>query len=437
MVWYDYLSYYINSFISVFILVECYNLLNSHKKFNIKDIGVIAFISLLFLLNTLLNYTLSKVIIFYLFLSICLKIIYKDSWKKVLISAVLIYLILMFVETICGMLMYFFPYSNAEEVNNVPLMKNTISTIIMLITLIFFIIKKVRNFIKKAIGFLCERKYITVVIFVVIITIFFSSITFKNALNYHSLSSLIINIIVFATTIIITFINIINLIKRNKAEEKEQILLDFMKKYEYVIDNDRINRHEMLNNLLIIKSFKNKNTKKFDELMDNLIEEYKNNKYLLPHNIYNLPSGLKGIIYYKIADMERLKINSSTNISKKVITKLDRIDSKVYTKICKILGIIIDNAIEAASATKDKEMIIEIYERNKNICFEISNSIKKKSLDINKINQKKYSSKGKNRGYGLYIVNKIIQNSKELELIQKVENKTFISILILKNSSKK
>lgn len=437
MVWYDYLSYYISSFFSVFVLVECYNLLNSHKKFSIKNIGVIAFISLLFLLNTLLNYTLSKVIVFYLFLSICLKIVYKDSWKKTLISSVLIYLILMFIETIFGLLLYYLPIANGMDINSKPLIKNTMSTIIMFFTLILFFISKFRYFINKAINYFCKKKYIIVVILITIITIFLSFITFKNALNFNSFYSLLLNIVVFTIVIIIIFINIINLIKRSKAEEKEQVLLDFMKKYEYVIDSDRINRHEMLNNLLIIKSFKNKNTKKFDELMDNLIEEYKNNKYSLPHNIYNLPSGLKGIIYYKIADMEQLKINSSTNISKRVITKLDNIDSKVYTKICKILGIIIDNAIEAAKNTKNKEIVIEIYEKNKNIYFEISNSIKKNNLDINKINQKKYSSKGKNRGYGLYIVNKIIQNSKELELIQKVENKTFISILKLKNSSTK
>ena len=50
-----------------------------------------------------------------------------------------------------------------------------------------------------------------------------------------------------------------------------------MSKYEKIIDEERINRHEMLNNLLMLKSFKNKNSKKYDDTINEIIKLYEKN----------------------------------------------------------------------------------------------------------------------------------------------------------------
>ena len=61
----------------------------------------------------------------------------------------------------------------------------------------------------------------------------------------------------------------------------------------------------------------------------------------------------------------------------------------------------------------------------------ISNSFNG-SIDIKKIKEKNYSSKGKNRGLGLYIVNNLIKNTTNIYLNQYIENDIFNSKLEIK-----
>ena len=47
---------------------------------------------------------------------------------------------------------------------------------------------------------------------------------------------------------------------------------------------------------------------------------------------------------------------------------------------------------------------------------------------------KGYSTKGKNRGYGLYIVNKLLGETNKLLLTQDLKDNKFISVLTIKNN---
>ena len=53
-------------------------------------------------------------------------------------------------------------------------------------------------------------------------------------------------------------------------------------------------------------------------------------------------------------------------------------------------------------------------------------------VDISKIYKKGFSSKGTNRGIGLYLVSKIIKDNDWLSLSQEFKNNKFISILKIK-----
>ena len=59
----------------------------------------------------------------------------------------------------------------------------------------------------------------------------------------------------------------------------------------------------------------------------------------------------------------------------------------------------------------------------------ITNTTDVSKININKINEKNYSSKGKNRGYGLYLVNKIVSSSENLEINQEILKNKFKTIL--------
>ena len=81
--------------------------------------------------------------------------------------------------------------------------------------------------------------------------------------------------------------------------------------------------------------------------------------------------GLKGLIYFKLGDLSNKGI--------KVITKIDRKlknedfykkNGEKHKDILKIIGVYLDNAIEAVSEASIKEIILEMYcEKNECILF--------------------------------------------------------------------
>ena len=429
MLWYGYIIHYLSSIISLIIMVIIYKNMFKDVKINIKVILIILLFSFLSTINTLLNYTFSKILIFYFLYVICLYFTFKDKIKNLITRSIFIYLTVMIVEVFVGIIMIIFPFSNILEVNNDSLFKLVISLLIMLISLLIFYIRLFKDLIKEIVNFFDNKDILFNVLVVTIIIFLISCITFKNALNYKSVTYLIINIITLICFILILSVCLYNIIMRKKAEDKEEILLNFIKKYEFIIDKDRINRHEMLNNLLVLKSFKNKGSKEYLFLLDNFIKEYKTTTSNVLKNLYKLPSGLKGIIYYKLYDMEKEGIKTFIKISSRSVSKLDKMEVNIYSKICKIVGILLDNAIESAKACNNKNISIDMYENKDNISIEIINTATIKEIDLSRINEKNYSSKGKNRGYGLYLVNRMINSTNKLELEQKILNNTFVSIL--------
>lgn len=432
MLWYDYGIHYISTLTGLFFMIIMYNLLSNRKRITLKDIIIILLISFLSLINTLTNYTLSKTLIFYILLVSCIKLVYNHDIKKVLVSSLLIYLVVMFAEIIFGMIVCFLPLKNVVEVNEHAFIKLMISTLIMLISLSIFYIKPLKRRFTKLIDYLEKKDMFYISLILLLILLFLSSITFKNALNYASLTYQIINIIIFIVLLIVFIVAIYNIFKKNKAEQNEEILLNFIKKYEYLIDKDRINRHEMLNNLLVLKSFKDKNSKDYSKLIDKMVKDYKSTGSKVAHNLYNLPSGLKGIIYYKLYDMEKENIKSNTNISSRVLIKLDELDVDTYTRVCKIIGILLDNSIEACKECNEKVINIDIFEMSEGINIEISNTAIIKKIDLNRINEKSYSSKGKNRGYGLFLVNKMVDSNKKISIKQEIIDDFFVTTLHIK-----
>ena len=80
-----------------------------------------------------------------------------------------------------------------------------------------------------------------------------------------------------------------------------------------------------------------------------------------------------------------------------------------------ILGIFLDNAIEAAAGSERKVVNFYVVEKNNKITVDISNSFSDTGLKLDDINKKGVSSKGENRGLGLYKVKEIIKKKQSLK----------------------
>lgn len=136
---------------------------------------------------------------------------------------------------------------------------------------------------------------------------------------------------------------------------------------------------------------------------------------------------VKAIVYNKLCEAEKKGIKFLFNISNDAL----QYKLKDY-ELSDILNNLLNNAFEAVESKNDNKVIIlnMIKEKNKNI-IEVKNSgITVNSGDIHKIFRRGYSSKkGKNRGYGLCNIKKIVEgNGASLQLSFK-DNYTIFKIL--------
>ncbi len=378
--------------------------------------------------NVFYNYSFLKIVVSFLCLFIFFKIIFKEDNKVTLLKFLIIYSLSWVIETLFGTIFVAIFIKNLKQLDSM-FIKFPLSLLIMLVLLLLSYIKSVKKLLNKLYNSMLDIINLTLVLFFFIIVLVV--LTFYLMIAYSVVSYISISVLIFIF-ILVFYMTIKQVFSVKKADEKQEILLNFMKKYETIIDNERISRHEMLNNLLVLKSIKNKNSKEYDNILNEIIDSYKTDKTY--SRLYDLPSGLKGIFYYKIYDMQSKGIEPYVDISNKVIKNLECLNLKKLSRLSKILGILLDNAKEAAEITKDKIVIIDVYEDNNGIIIYIENSISRdlQNLNLKDIKEKGFSTKGYKRGYGLYLVQTVLKKSESISLNQKIENKRFVSIIKIK-----
>ncbi len=399
----------------------------------IKNINFITgFVLLLVIISTYYNvfnnYSFFKIVISFLCLFLVLKVLFKENMKSTFLKLLIVYLIGWIIETLLGTAFIYIFLNSLKEFDSM-LVKLPFSILTMLLLLLVCYIKPTRRFLVKIYNYMVKTISLTLLIFsflAVLVILTFYIVKSYNLLSYISIITLII---IFAFIFALSISQVMNI---KNADEKQEILLNFMKKYETIIDNEKISRHEMLNNLLILKSIKDKNSKKYDKILEEIMACYKTDTTY--NRLYDLPSGLKGLFYYKIYDMQNKGIEPFIDISNNVIEKLEELNVKDLSKLSKILGILLDNSKEGAEESDEKIVIIEVYEDNGKIIIYIENSISKDlyNIDIKSIKEKGFSTKGSKRGYGLYLAESTLKRTKKIFLEQKIENKRFISIVRVK-----
>ncbi|WAG63343.1 GHKL domain-containing protein (plasmid) [Clostridium estertheticum] len=142
---------------------------------------------------------------------------------------------------------------------------------------------------------------------------------------------------------------------------------------------------------------------------------------------------LKAIISSKIINAQskniKVKIEIVDDINELSINLID---------ICRIAGILLDNAIEATELCDNKFIDFLIFKDEKNTTLIINNSCNKWTPPIHKIYEKNFSTKGLNRGIGLKFVKNIIEEKYTNVLLNtKMENSIFCQEIIIINNSKK
>lgn len=285
---------------------------------------------------------------------------------------------------------------------------------------------------------LSENKKIVLVsiLTIVFITIFF----YKFATGYEMNQSVYLYLIAMFAFAMILFVLIKQKIDNEKISKKYDELLDVMKSYEADIEEQRTLRHETKNEFATIKC-KIQDKESNDSIIkyiDSVIGDSKGSNSAKYSKFKYLPSnGLKGFFYYKFLEAEKKGIKVSVNISEQIENSfLKDIDTRNFKNLVRIIGVYLDNAIEASSISTGKQLGIEVYLSKDKVEFIISNTFNN-DVNLDKIGKESFSTKGKNRGHGLLLVNRILIENNIFESKNEVKGNIYIQRLKVKDNNKK
>lgn len=288
-----------------------------------------------------------------------------------------------------------------------------VNILLILLTLIFKKpLKKISN-IK-----LTNNKEIIMYLLLSLFSILVVFYTEYSNVKVSNSKELILGIIVIVSFVLILYSLVKQKIKNNKLMTRYIKLLEFIKNYEKELDKQKELRHESKNQLITArdKIVDKKKEHKVIEYLNSIITDYvkgNNEKYT---SFQYLPAnGIKGFFYYKANEAENNGIDLSINVSPKVEnTFIGDLDTNDFKQLGILLGVYLDNAIDASKSSKDKKMSIEIYKTGEDIEIIISNTYEG-TINVENIGKEKYTTKGKNHGYGLMLVSKILEDNNKFE----------------------
>ncbi|MBQ8997644.1 MAG: GHKL domain-containing protein [Clostridium sp.] len=218
----------------------------------------------------------------------------------------------------------------------------------------------------------------------------------------------------------------IYLYKTLNEKKKSEIKTSFNPLINDLMGKLKANEHEYKNHLNTIWSIAQVTApedikEKLQEYISNIVDDTEEFSMLL--NVEN--TIIKAVLYNKGQRAEKLGVKYTYNVRSNF--KDISLDNSELTVI---LSNLLNNAIEATSMIKKKELEVFIEEDNKYYIIDVKNRTEGlKVEDLSNIFKMGYSTKGEGRGYGLYNVKSIVD--KYRGKIQMSLDDDIISIKIL------
>ena len=371
---------------------------------------------------------------FILALFVLMFIIFKIRDKKVILYTFNTIILLAISEIFVTILLVLFGFDSVKLVNN-PVYNLLANILISLFAILLVNLGFVKNIIGKMKGLYDKNKRISNYFSIVLVIIYL--VCLKNGLELILKSNYYINILFIIGVVFITTLIIKNEAKYDKLAEANKQMLNYVTKYEKIITDQGKTNHEFKNQLMVIRGYAQMKSDKLLEYIDSIADDTKNthSSYLISQLNKFPDGGVKGLLYYKLLTMDEEKIKYEINSETGVKTKLNTLSVDQNKDLTKILGVLLDNAIDASKKVSKKEIIIAVKKESKYVCFEIYNTYKGK-IDLNKIGSG-YSSKGQGHGYGLKLVRDIIKNSDIFELENTLEDGYYVARLKVNSQTKK
>ena len=116
---------------------------------------------------------------------------------------------------------------------------------------------------------------------------------------------------------------------------------------------------------------------------------------------------------------------------KNSLKKYESISPKLNKDCLKILGVFIDNAIEAVKNEKEKYINLEFIKQKEQIIIIVRNTCTSR-VNIKDLTKNGFTTKGKNHGYGLSLVSDIVRKEDALDIKFECDDDIFSATLVIR-----
>ena len=413
------------SFILVWsLLYTWHKLLN--KKINYKDRKIyITLICLMiisvfnyFLMNKFIKITLITIVFMFF-----VKYLFKIDLHKCIITPIFSQLLIMIAEAIYALIIVMLNLDINSTLNS--LFINMISNIIIaLIVVIIVNIKQVRKLYNMILKITDKINNIQLSVFCVIAMLIANVLAMSSYYKIEFKYLLIFNISMTVVCFIIIFYSFRTQNKFNKVSDKYNIAIKSLNDYEDMMSKYRVNNHENKNLLLTVRAMIVNNQKEIPAYIDKIVEDKYNDDERLLFKMSVIPSGgLRATIYSEILKIKNYNINYFLDIDRQVKTiDLIELNTNAVIDVCKIIGV---NNLD------EKQINISLYVEKDTLNIKVSNNYKGE-IEISKIFDEGYTTKGNGHGYGLPLVKNIIENNNIFESKTELSKDLFSQILSIK-----
>lgn len=418
----------------------------SSKKLNTKQFSLFTFLMFILIYSIIFCYQRNILLVplSTIFMIIFLSILFKKVLYSVAIS-VATQIIFALSDALTGFTLVFILKFDYVQITENKVVYLLVAIIILLVSYFTCRIPTTlfhKLYYENLVKMTPKHMLITVFLIVmVLISIYLNLIIFKDTDSLPSKKILLLNlflIIIFAVLLAtISYSSAKRMKKIFEQTYKENELIQ-LKQYMHMLEDNsndlRKFKHDYINILHILGSYIESGN------LDELKIFYDNE--LMPESEKILTKDLCFTLlqYIKINPLKAL-------ISSKIITAQSR-DIKVHIEIsedlyelsinlldiCRIIGILFDNAIEAAQLCENGFIDFIIIQKNTITTFVINNSCIDSTPPIYKMYEKNFSTKGPGRGIGLNSIREIIDlNYTNVFLNTSIDHCTFKQELSINN----
>ena len=233
-----------------------------------------------------------------------------------------------------------------------------------------------------------------------------------------------LSFIILLAYLMVSIYSMTRVIKLVQTKEQLKSAEEYNKTLRILHDNVRGFKHDFDNIVTTIGGYVKTNDMKglqkyYYQLEDDC--QKVSSLYVLNPEIINNPG-----IYNLLSIKHREAESKNITVNMSLLLDLNKLKMKIY-EFARILGILLDNAIEASEECEDKiiNIIFRDDDRKHRQLVTIENTFKNKNVDTVKIFGKGISEKENHTGLGLWEVNKILKKNTNVSLFTSKNEKYF------------